>query len=200
MIDLDITIGTAEQQSRLARLRIDIQDKILVRVLNRTATTVRAEGAKRIKQAMKGSSIKTNQIRAFIRIDKATRGNLEAHIRPAGSLRIPLGVYAKTRETDAGIAASRGVGSIPHAFVAKMKSGHVGVFIRAPSPSDQLFTSITYRSKRAKSRGSDLPIAEIMAPGVRAVFIREEILSAMRRVAVERGREVLAQELRFRDG
>jgi hypothetical protein len=74
--------------------------------------------------------IKVSDAKEAIKVRQATPSTLE--IRLAASLqRLPL-IDFKARQTGRGVSANTGGGrkTNPHAFIATMTSGHVGVFAR----------------------------------------------------------------------
>lgn len=165
----------------VARLQADV-DRLLpqatARALNRTATTVRAQATRRIRERY---NLKAGVIRAQLRINRADRNRLTAEVIASGRP-IPL-IEFSARQTRAGVSVRviRGQRKVRrHAFIAKMHTGHVGVFERTSS-------------KR-------LPIKELFSVSLPVAFARKEILAALEQVAVERFRIEFERELRFRAG
>jgi hypothetical protein len=150
-----------------------------VRSLNRAATTVRAEASRRIRDRY---NLKVSVIKNDLRLVRARRGELEAQVIARGAP-IPL-IQFGARQTRAGVSVqvvrSNPRSILRRVFVARMKSGHVGVYER-----------------RGKSR---LPIDERYTIGVPTMFAQRQIISALRGVAGERFRRELARELKFRSG
>lgn len=165
----------------VARLEANV-DRVLpqatARALNRTATTVRAQASRRIRERY---NLKAGAIRAQMRISRANRGRLTAEVIASGRP-IPL-IEFSARQTRKGVSVQviRGRRKVRlHAFVAKMRTGHVGVFERTSS-------------KR-------LPIRELFSVSLPSAFTQKEILTSIEQVAVERFRIELERELRFRTG
>lgn len=160
----------------------DLPDKLVnqaaVRALNQMATTVRAEAARRIGRQynMKVSTAKNQMV-----ISRATRDSLTASIVVSGRP-IPL-IEFDARKTWAGVTVkikgSRKL--VRHAFIATMKSGHVGVYERL-----------------ARGKGSGrLPIEQLFSLSLPAAFTQKEIMDALKQVATERFGETMRQQMRF---
>lgn len=185
---LDVRVDSTAITLQLERVRKDIQDRIIPRALNRTATTVRAEAARKTAAELRvyGVRIGVNVARKFMKILRASRANQVATVAVGGKLWIPL------------IKLGRRVAMPSHAFVQTMKSGHKGIYIRAGSskPVRVDLAQQQYRSKRIKRSGSDLPIGEVVVPGVKQAFIQEKIRDALIRIAKDRFAAVVTQELK----
>jgi hypothetical protein len=211
---IDVRFDAAETLQKISAYGKKVRDRALVRALNRTATTVRAVGARLIAAPLK--SIKVSDIKKSINIKFANRSKLLAIISVFGRKRIPLTAYSPI-QTATGVTVSVGgkVFNIPHAFIRKIKrSGRLAVRIRSFSWRAQLPENVQFRSRRVRgpakvhrlSDGSfsrtllgdpDYPIAEIAPYGIRFGFSQENNIRAMRKVAIERFSVVLAQELKF---
>lgn len=166
----------------VARLQASFDRTVLPQAtasaLNRTATTGRVQASRRIRERY---NLKAGAIRAQMRIVRANRGRLTAEVIASGRP-IPLIEFA-ARQVGTGVSVSviRGSRKVRlHAFIAKMKTGHVGVYERT--------------SRRR------LPIKELFSVSLPRAFTRAEILTSIERVAIERFRIELARELRFRMG
>jgi len=103
--------------------------KAAVRSMNRAIVSARATMAREIAQDVRlGPSV----VKAAMPVSKATFANAQARFG-AGLKRIPL-LYFKAKQTQRGVSynLSGSRSSIASAFLAKMKSGHEGVFRRNP--------------------------------------------------------------------
>lgn len=100
----------------------------VVRALNRTIDRVKVRAAREVRAA--GYKLKIAVIKNAIRINRASTGRLRADAVAAGRP-IPLIDYS-ARQTADGVSVDvlQGRKVIAHAFVAKMPSGHLGVFER----------------------------------------------------------------------
>jgi hypothetical protein len=148
-----------------------------VRALNRTATTVRAEASRQIRGRY---SLKAGTVRKQLRIERATRNRLTSAVIASGAP-IPL-VEFGARQTKKGVTVkvTKTRKLVKGVFIARMKSGKVGVFERLGS-------------KR-------LPIRELFSVSLPRTFTQRQILAALRKTAADRFRIELARELRFRTG
>ena len=127
--------GLAEAQKLLADMPKAIP-KAAARAINRAATAAKTEAWKQVK---KDYTIKRARVsKAWDKISKATASNLSAKLISRGSV-MPLSYFRikpksppKRRPKNPVYAQVRndGGGTIRSAFVARMKSGHTGIFHR----------------------------------------------------------------------
>jgi hypothetical protein len=129
--------------------------RALVRAMNRALTSGRTVMVQRIAA---DTGLKSGDIRKAITLREASSQRLEARLG-IGLKRIPL-ISFNARGQEPSRGRGRGVsyrlrggaGRIPNAFIATMRSGHRGVFVRS-----------------AKAR---LPIRELFGPSLGHVFAR----------------------------
>lgn len=117
--------------------------------------------------------VKTSDVKRFLWVTPATADKLEAIVYPLGKAGIPLVKLGATgpepsRGKGGGVTVP-GLGAFPHAFLAKMPSGHRGVFER-----------------KGKVR---LPIQELTTESIPSAFRR------LRAVGAQRGQEALKADL-----
>lgn len=161
----------------------DLTEKInniaAVRALNKTATTVRAEAARRIRSEY---SIKTSAAKDQMAIRRATARDVRSAIVVSGRP-IPL-IEFSANQTKRGVSVKiKGARKvITHAFIARMRSGHRGVFIR------EIING---------KRGARLPIRELFSLSLPTAFSQKQIIAALEQVAAARYTETLAQEVRY---
>lgn len=155
-------------------------DVAAVRALNRTATTVRAEAARRIGREY---NIRIGAAKDEMKIRRATAADLKAAVVVSGRP-IPL-VEFDARQTAAGVSVKvKGTRKVVgHAFLATMKTGHQGVYIR--------------EIKGSAKRPGRLPIRQLYSLSLPAAFTQEQIMDALTAIATGRFGEVLQQEMRF---
>lgn len=88
--------------------------------------------------------------------------------------------------------------TMKHAFVAKMKSGHIGVFGRAGGYRSSNFE---FRTKRSTSFGSDTPIAELGSMTIHKTIanrsLESRVIAKMQIVAPERIKFWLMRSLKI---
>lgn len=130
--------------------------------------------------------VKQGAVKDRVRTELATPERLRARIY-ANAKRLPLIEFgAKGPEPSRGrgrgvtVKSAGGRKTIPNAFIAKMKSGHRGVFQRVDGSSG--------RRGPAPHR-SQLPIRELFGPSIWQVFKKLEY------IGIERGREQLIKNL-----
>jgi hypothetical protein len=147
----------------------------VMRALNRTIASANTQAVRAISADLGG--IKQSHIRDGILVVRATPGKLEASLNVTGK-RLPL-IDFKAKQTATGVAYQLPTGRdfVPHAFIATMRSGHRGVFLR-----------------RGRKR---LPIAELRGPSLPRVFTRERILAAVRASTKSEFSKNLTHEMSF---
>lgn len=180
MLTVDVRSDIQSVILSLERAKTDLIEKATVRALNRTATTVRAEAAKAIRARY---NIKSSEAKDRIKVTPANKFRLQAVITASGR-RTPLILFdakmAARASGKRGIAAGDvtvrvlqasgrkvvkgSIGRRP--FIATMKSGHVGVFVR--------------------TGGRRLPIRELFSVSLPQAFTQRAILAALRQVIAER--------------
>jgi hypothetical protein len=162
--------------------------KATVRALNKTGTPVQKEA---LRILSKDIGIAQKDVRKNLKMMRARRNNLNVLIEASGR-RIPL-IAFDARQIGARRKGQRrrsrgrgGVtykkqggarGFIPGAFIATMRSGHVGVFKRT-----------------GKAR---LPIKEKFGPSIPHVFVKQGVNEAMLRVAKDRWPKNFEHEIQF---
>lgn len=134
------------------------------RALNRTIQSAQGEATKAIASDMK---IIQREVRRSLAITRARPGRLQAQLTATGR-RIPLIAFrARGPEPSRGKGLGvtydlgRGRGHLPHTFIARMRSGHRGVY-------------------RRKAGAGRTPILELKGPSVPRVFTRDAILRALK--------------------
>jgi len=106
----------------------------VMRAINRAADSSKTAASKKVREKY---TAKNRDILSTIRIRKASTGNLSAVVTSMGGV-LPLSKFQvrpsapdPRRKTSIVVRVKKGAGgTIKHAFVAKMGSGHVGVFHR----------------------------------------------------------------------
>lgn len=142
------------------------------RAINKTLVTMRTRLIKRIKEQL--PALKSGDIRDCIKVTKTSSQTVALNAvgyrnhgsRDRGILtligRRPKLYDVGARPTPAGVAwtGSDGRHEIPHAFVATMKTGHVGAFLRKPGSAH----------RQVGDHWSQLPIRELHGPSVLTIF------------------------------
>ena len=162
--------------------------KAIVRALNKTATTAKAEAARDIRDA--GYGLKIGEIKKAISIRRANNTVLTAKVRATGRP-IPLIKYsARPNANGVMVKVKEGRKLVPHAFIATMPSGHKGVFLRKGTQHKKVM-------QHGRAVWSGLPIFEVFGPSIPAAFSNEVVQRALIEQVKERFPVVLRQELRY---
>ena len=144
MIDIN-----ADQLERAQRMLMHIPGaapKAMSNAINRAITTARTEASRKVREMY---YITNKNITATIKLTKASPSNPVALIRSKSSpialskFKIPpTGPSPGRKSPIVARVIKGGGGPIAHAFVARMKSGHIGVFNRVgkkSKPIDQRY-------------------------------------------------------------
>lgn len=171
-----VSLDTSEATRAIRALK-NRAPKAIVRAINRSAESAKTAVSREIARDMKA---KVGAVKDRISIIKAREGTAKASHRYAATLyastkRLPLyamgarGPYP-SRGKGRGVTARTPQRRYPNAFLAQMRSGHMGVFTRT--------------SRRR------LPVVELMYVSIWKVFDK------FKHVAVARGYEQLAKNLK----
>lgn len=138
-------IDELEHQVKGLKVAKPAMEKALVSALNKTITSLRAEA---VRMVFKEYNVKQKEIRKELKISRASPYRHKAMLRGEGSPGIPLMDFSPTPKKVPSTKRLKGGGYTPKggikvmvrrgqrkmvkgAFIAKMPSGHVGVFRRA---------------------------------------------------------------------
>lgn len=209
MADIVIKFDLKDAPRELDAYRHELTGPVVARSINKTLTSMRAEGARLLSEKV---GLPINEMRRRLFIRRARPDFLEGALEAGGSERVPLSAFKATQRGKrirgarrrgravAGGGVSARIGKttvfIPHAFIIQRKK-RAAVMIRAPSFKAQMYDAVSYRANRMANKGSDMPIAEIFAPGPKRVFVERAIIEALGRVARTRFPQVIAQEVNF---
>lgn len=113
----------------------DAAPKAMANAVNRAVDTAKTEASRKTRETY---TIKNKDVAATIRIRRASMANLTATVTSRGGV-VALSKFQVTprqpqpkRKKPVIVRVKRGGGGpIPSVFVAKMQSGHIGVFSRA---------------------------------------------------------------------
>jgi len=146
--------------------------------VNRAASAARTEAVKQVRAQY---IIKAQDVRSPMSIEKASMSGLMATLRASGRV-IPLSKFRispasppQTRPLRAQVRKGSAGGTLRHAFVARMPSGHIGAYMRKTS-------------KR-------LPIKELFGPSVPHMIGNKEVMGKIEERAVEVLDERLEHEI-----
>jgi hypothetical protein len=127
-------------------------NKALCRAINKSLSGAKTDSAKEIYQVL---NLAQKRIKENMQIKRATYKNLNAKLWSTGES-IPLIDYGATGVKSGGITVkikkNQGKKSIRGAFVARMKSGHVGIFWRTEGPGSH---------RPSAEIGAGIPIGQV---------------------------------------
>lgn len=163
----------------------EMRDTALVRALNKTADQVKVQAAREVQAA--GYTLKIGTIKAAIKVRRASQGSLNARVVASGRP-IPLIQY-KARQTAKGVTVDvqKGRKLIAGAFIATMRGGHRGVFVREAGGKHR---------KVNKTRGGwhQLPIRELFGPSVPDGLANKAVQDALQQLIADKFPTILTQE------
>jgi hypothetical protein len=147
----------------------------VMRALNRTADGLQTDASREIRKTYQ---IKAKDLTPAFRKEKATLQHLAAFVEARGR---PLPLYdfaARQNKTGVSVAIKKGNRkTLKHAFIARMPSGHVGVFMR--------------------NSGKRLPIEEKYTLSVPGMLTAQTIAGVLEGLVTDRFEKALEQNVRF---
>ncbi len=159
-----------------------------MRALNKVAAQGKVAAARLVRDTG-GYKIKIGRVKAAIRVERATAGNLRAALIAKGRP-IPLVEFA-ARQTSKGVtvAVKDGRKLIPGAFLATMPGGHQGVFVHDERKAQK-------HRKVNNTRGGwhQLPIRELYGPSVVDGMANAAVQSALEQVLRDKFPDILEHE------
>jgi hypothetical protein len=166
--------------AHFGELSVALKGAAVVSALNRVGTMARTDSIREIGRTY---ALKRGDIAAQITISRATRRfeGLEVAITAKGRRSLPIAIF-QARQTKAGVSfrikRTGGRKQLGGSFVAKMRSGHVGVYRR-----------------KGKAR---LPIEEQFTIGLPKMFMARRTIAALDKIVRDRFPERLKHEIEFR--
>lgn len=196
MISIDITADVSRARRKLYRVRDRDVRRAAAVALNRTATTVRKEATKKLKDVVGTElGLGASGLKKSIRMYRASAraGRLLARLVPSGR-HLPL-INFKARKTKKGVTHSAwGRRQLAKgAFIAKMPGGHKGVYRRLDSRYAKRHTQ-----GRPETSSPNLPIKEMFGPSLPREFVNKRVLNRMNRTARVAWPKNFERELAFR--
>jgi len=184
MIAIDIRADVAHAIRSLSSLQRTIIPTATARALNKTAAQTKTQAGREISTRY---NIKSREAGRQISVDRATKVSLTAIVKPSGR-KLPVMAF-QAQKTPSGVRVHIKRGSpkvIAHAFIVKLKSGHVGVFARG-----------RYAGGRFVHQRPRLPITELFTVGVPQAFGSRLVIEALQRKVREKFPGILEHEIRF---
>lgn len=188
MFRISIKYDDSKARRQLAELDKAMR-RAVPRALNRAAVSARAEATRAIRG--EGYKLRAAVIKDQLGIQRATLQNPVARLE-ARYKAIPLLEY-RARQTRKGVSVDvlRGRRTISSVFIAKMPSGHRGVFRRIGRKN-------RWELRHGKRVRTGLPIKELFGPSVADAFANPKVIQKLREHAMERFDVELRRELAFR--
>lgn len=197
-LQINVESNIARIRQQFAVLAAGIEEKATVRALNRAGDQAITAASREIR---KRYNLKAATVRSQIKVrTRAKEGQLKFVMR-IFSKRIPLIEFAAT-QTRKGVAIRILKGArkvIPHAFIATMRSGHTGVFVRSFGSRGMSDGRRYFRVGKGSRirRDKDLPIAQLFTVSVPQMFLEKSVRTAVSRLAEESFVRNFAQQLKF---
>lgn len=151
-------------------------DRAVYRGLNRAIRQARTFGSREVAEAR---NIKVGRAKEDMRVKLANPSQMEAAVIASGQPIPVMEVKGAKTQTKAGVKATIAKGNrhlFKGAFIAKMASGHVGVFKRAGKKRRMRKGNYIGQSKQ--------PIVEQVLPSVPATMVQEGTERKMRAKAI----------------
>ena len=195
MIAIDIRADVDRAVRSLTKLQRSVIPTATVRALNKTGAQAKTQAAREIRDRYNISSRIVGRNITVFRATKTGATSLTAIVKPFGR-KFPVMAF-QARQTAAGvrIQIKRGAPKvIAHAFIARTRSGHVGVFARGVYSGGRF---IHRRKRIAPYPKPDLPITELFTVGVPQAFGSRVVIEALKRKVREKFPRILEHEIRF---
>jgi len=176
---LDIDVDVSAAQRKLFNMENTVVQQAAARAINRTLSQVKMGAVRELKDEIGSTTgLSSAGLRKSIKERKATRYRLRGELIPSGRA-IPL-IRFGARQVKQGVTAKAwGKRKLyKGTFVAKMPSGHKGVYKRTGN-------------KR-------LPIKEMYGPALPKEFAKDKIVSSMTRIARTAWPRNFNRELKYR--
>ncbi len=183
----------------------DVKDgaaTVLARSMNRANKGIATDSAKEIAKEL---NLKQATIKKNYALNNATVAKLSANFRSTGRP-IPLIEYGACQVKNGvsvQVKKSKGRKVIPMAFIAKMKSGHLGVFTRKKEylgtgrPTGTPKSGYLYTQPGTWSRRYRLPVEEMYGPRVEDVFSNDDVMGKVIAGAEDRLQKTMEQQTEY---
>lgn len=173
---LEVRLDPSKHRAMLAALGDDVAVATL-RALKRTGDSTRTHAERLLAD---DTGLRKKDVARALRLEPPTVRHLVATLHVSGA-RLPLLAFG-ARQTRRGVTyrLPTGRGTAPSAFIARMRSGHEGVFRRRAAAGP---LRARRRGARAAAAGflmvPRLPIDELRGPSLPQVFMKETINRAL---------------------
>lgn len=198
MFSVDVKFDVKKLTSKLTAIERKVIPAATNSALNKVATTARNESAEIITKRMgKAKGLSAAGFKRLVKIKRSTRKTLVATISVKGR-HIPL-IAFKARKAKGGVIATAwGKRKLyKGAFIAKVPSGHKGVFKRTGARRGDI-KQVKKGANVGQRYRPQLSIGELFGPSVSSVFKDVEVATVMRDVVKVKFPKVFEKELKFR--
>lgn len=186
--DIEINVQDAIRQLRreFANLRGSQFNLAIARAINHTIAKAKTAAGRDVRTIYK---VKVSTVKKSLVLSKATRVNQTGYIKVYASPLPAIAFGARQNKRGVSINVMGKRKTIRSAFIAQGRrggagtsagvaalgtSGHKGVFVRGAYKG----TDLTYRTKRLRKKGPDLPIEEVMTTSVFGMMVNQEVQQA----------------------
>lgn len=193
-IEIEIDKGSRLRAEWLFRRSPKILDRALRNAANRTVDWLRNHVAEMLQREL---GTRSNRVKRSLQV-------IRARVRtPIATLvikrkNVPIW-QLDARQTKRGVSYQRGGQRrfIEHAFIAAMRSGHKGVFLRRALKRTGAAPQRRPRRRKAPGVFPDLPIAELFGPRLTTLIRqRPELLERIRAMAADKFRQNLDSQVK----
>lgn len=167
MLSINIDHGLKDIQRILNNMSNGIEKQAGVRALNRTMGMAKTAGK---REMVRQYSFRSAKVESTLIVVKASPQRVEAAVRSRGFRTRLIDMTARQVKRGVTVRISNRRKLIRGAFIAKMKSGHVGVFAREPG------MQMGKRGKPIKNR----KIKELYTIAIPEAFGSQEVIDSMR--------------------
>lgn len=161
-------------KARLSRQEIA---KATSRAMNRAIHMAKTEAKRQIRIRY---AIKAGRLNTHLRTAKSSKTSLLASLAARTAL-TPLHELGNPRQNLKGAAATVIKGqrkTINHTFIAKLKSGHKGIFAKS-NAGDKSKARFDFRKKRIETKGADTPIQELKTVSVSQATLNDVVMKVL---------------------
>lgn len=188
--DVNISIDTDELAAQLYKLK-NVKNgakKAVTRGLNRAVAKMKTDSKKAIKDEY--LITKMSSVTKSFMVDSASYSDMSAAFKSNGRpIALTYFVYSRNRfprvkgTPTAFAVVKKRDGGYTGGFVAKMKSGHIGIFKRV-KPGDKDYDKMRARSKMAEKYKTRYPIKQLYGPSATELLNNEAVKAKISETAV----------------
>jgi hypothetical protein len=187
-INLSIQSNVGDIRSQLAKFSRQVIQQAAPRAINKTMMQARTQAVKEVRSA--GYNIKASTVRKTFKLQRSTKSCLTAVLTSSGKPIALIDYGAKQTKSGVSVVVKNGRKVLRHAFLAKMRSGHVGVFQR----TGKGHRTVMRNGVRTRT---GLPVGELFGPSVPTALSNQAVQEAVRKLIASKFPLILEHELQF---